>query len=67
MSGITYATFERDFRLEGKLGKGNYATVTKVQHLIDQRTYAHKCIELTSLDEYSQAFNEIETNRCIDD
>lgn len=55
MSGINYATFEKDFRTTKRLGKGNYATVTEVQHLLDQRTYAHKCIELPTLDDLTQA------------
>jgi len=49
MSGITYQTFERDFRIERQLGKGNYATVYQVRHLIDQRQYAFKCMELATL------------------
>lgn len=57
MSGISYSTFERDFKLEKRLGKGNYATVTQVTHLLDQRSYAHKCIEMASADELAQAFN----------
>lgn len=44
MSGISYTTFERDFRLENRIGKGNYATVIKVQHILDMRSYAHKII-----------------------
>lgn len=50
MSAITFQTFERDFRYEKLLGKGNYATVTQVLHLVDNRKYAHKCIEIASLE-----------------
>jgi hypothetical protein len=44
MSGISYLSFERDFRFERRLGKGNYAIVNQVIHLLDNRSYAHKCI-----------------------
>jgi serine/threonine protein kinase len=67
MSGISYTTFERDFRFENRIGKGNYATVLKVQHLLDLRSYALKSIEVPTPEEMAQAFNEIETNRSIDD
>ncbi len=48
MSGITYTSFERDFIFEKRLGKGNFAIVNQVLHQIDKRSYAHKCIELSS-------------------
>lgn len=67
MSGITYQSFERDFRIEKRLGKGNYAVVNQVLHLLDHHSYAHKCIEFASFDELSIAFNEVETIKCIDD
>ncbi len=57
MSGISYSTYQRDFQSENRIGKGNYAAVTKVRHMLDMRTYAHKCIEVATPDEMAQAFN----------
>lgn len=67
MSAISYSTFERDFRREKTLGKGNCSTVTQVYHLVEQRSYALKLTELDTLDEMTQSFNEVEAVKGIDD
>jgi serine/threonine protein kinase len=67
MSAISYSSFQRDFRFQQNLGKGNYSTVNQVLHNVDSRTYAHKITELSSIDDFVHCFNEIETLKTIDD
>ena len=67
MSAITYANFERDFRYEKRIGKGNCSFVNQVWHNIDQCSYAHKISYLNTSEELAQAFNEIETITKMDD
>jgi len=57
MSAISYTSFEKDFRFERRLGKGNYSTVEQVYHTLDQRSYAHKVTELTCIEDFVQCFN----------
>lgn len=65
MSAISYADFECGFKYRKALGKGNYATVTAVEHLADHSKYALKQLTLSSSDALSQALNEIEVLKAL--
>lgn len=67
MSNIPASSFDRDFKFHRLLGKGNYASVSEVYHLIDKKKYAVKQILTQSTEEMAQAMNEIEVLKSLED
>lgn len=67
MSSITFSTFEKDFSIEKRLGKGNCATVSLAYHKPSEKYYAVKISQLKNMEELSHAFNEIQTMNSFDD
>lgn len=67
MSNIPTSTFDQDFKFQRLLGKGNYATVSEVYHVLDKKKYAVKQIIVDSTEEMAQALNEIEVLKILED
>lgn len=50
MSNIPVNVFDQDFKFQRMLGKGNYASVSEVYHVLDKKKYAVKQIITESIE-----------------